>query len=433
MTQLPGKLDQRRSFLRVGSLSMMGLNLPSLLASEATNRRSDLDHKPARNVIMIWLAGGPATIDMWDLKPHASSEVRGQFKPIATSADDIQISEHLPKTAKQMCECTLVRSVAHTIAEHGQGTEFVITGNPISPALKYPAIGAVVSSQTSKQGDGVPSYIDLSGLDIGKAGYLGTTHNPFVVEGYADARQRPGRDPFALADGVKIEDLKRKSALLGKIENEFRRFDADRDVAAMSRYQQQAVDILSNGRIREALDISREKQASLVRYGRGLGRSAIAARRLIENGARFVTIGLGGWDTHVNNFGSLRNDLLPQLDAALSSLIEDLKVRGLLDETIVYCVGEFNRTPVINGQGGRDHWARSMSVLVAGGGLHRGFAYGSTDATGSEPNSNPCSPADINATILNQLGVPPETRLVTRSGRPMKAFRDGRVLSQLIA
>ncbi len=200
----------------------------------------------------------------------------------------------------------------------------------------------------------------------------------------------------------------------------------------MRKFQQQAAGILSSGRTRQALDTSLENRKLRDQYGPGLGQSALAARRLIEAGTRFVTIGMGGWDTHSDNFGQLRGRLLPQLDAALSTLLKDLKSRGLLDETIVYCVGEFNRTPVINSQGGRDHWARSMSVLVAGGGFQRGFVYGSTDNTGLEPDRHACSPADVNATILNQLGIAPDTLLATKSGRPMRVFRDGKVLSELV-
>ncbi len=424
---------QRRDFLRVGVLSSLGVGLPSLLANEVMRDQSVA--APAKNVILIWLNGGPSTIDMWDLKPHAPATIRGQFQPIDTSADNIQICEHLPNTAKQMHSCVLVRSAQHTIAEHQQGTEFVIPGNPISPSLKYPAMGAVVSKQKHQPGQGVPSYIDLSGFEIGNAGYLGASHDPFVVDGISPQprmRQSKASDQFALSGGMSIEDLQRKNVLLQQLEQGFTQFEVDRNVAAMSEFQQQAVDILCNGKTREALDVNRESEKTLARYGFGLGRSALAARRLIESGARFVTIGTGGWDTHANNFGQLRTTLLPQLDQALAALIQDLKDRGLLDETIVYCVGEFNRTPSINGQGGRDHWARSMSVLLAGGGLKRGYAYGSTDRTGSEPEENPCSPADINATILNQLGIAPDSTLMTRSGRPTQVMRGARVLQDLI-
>ncbi len=422
----------RRDFLHAGLLSLMGVGLPDLLASEAAAGRARRDRQSARNVIMIWLAGGPSTIDMWDLKPRAAQRIRGEFKPISTSADNIQICEHLPQFAQQIHLCTLVRSVSHTIAEHGQGTEFVMTGNPINPALKYPSIGSVVSNQTTTQRD-VPTYMELTGLEIGKAGYLGASYDPFVVEESAEQPQKSARDQFALASGFTVADLQRRAALLQRLEHGFGRFDDSSRAAEMSRFQRQAVDILSNGRTREALDISRESRKRREQYGPGLGRRALAARRLIEAAHRFVTIAAQGWDTHRNNFAQLRNNLLPQLDASLTALIQDLNSRGLLDETIVYCVGEFNRTPIINAQGGRDHWARAMSVIVAGGGLKRGFVYGSTDKSGFEPDVDPCSPTDVSATILNELGIAPDTVLVTKSGRPVPVFRDGRVLTDLLA
>jgi hypothetical protein len=433
----------RRDFLHVGALSLMGLSLPQLLATDAQANELDAwqttqHRKPARNIIMIWLAGGPSTIDMWDLKPDAPAKVRGEFRPIKTSADHIQICEHLPKIAKQMNQCSLVRSLTHTVAEHGQGTEYVMTGNPISPAVKYPSIGSVVAKKLPGA-QGVPAYIDMSGFDYGKAGYLGSSYNPFVVDGFQTRRRNAvrassTRNQFELPNGFTVEDLNRKNELLKKLEQGFRRFDETPRAAEMTKFQQQAIDILSSGKTRKALDISQEEKKIRDRYGsRALGRSALAARRLIQAGVRFVSIGISGWDTHSNNFGSLRNTLLPQLDTALSALIDDLQSCGILDETIVYCVGEFNRTPNINTQGGRDHWARSMSALIAGGGFKKGFAYGSTDQNGFEPDSNACSPADVSATILNQCGIRPDSTLVTNSGRPVQVFRDAEIIKGLVS
>ena len=385
---------------------------------------------------MVWLGGGPSTIDMWDLKPNARKEIRGEFRPIDTAADGIQICEHLPLVAKQMEQCSLIRSVSHTIAEHGQGTEYVTTGNPIGPALSYPSIGSIVSSQHSAT-KGVPTYMDLAALDLGKAGFLGSTHNPFVVSSFGESNgRRPGRglsSPFELPEGLTVEDLNRRSQLLQKMEAGFRQFDQTARAQEMTQFQQQAVDILSTGKTREALDLSKESAATRRRYGFGrFADSALAARRLIQAGVRFVTIGLTGWDTHADNFNQLRQQLLPRLDSSLSALLEDLQETGLLDETIVYCVGEFNRTPMINALGGRDHWARSMSVLVAGGGFKKGFVFGATDENGMEPADRPCSPTDVNATILNQVGIAPETILKTNSGRPVQAFRGATLLTDLV-
>jgi len=429
---------RRRDFLHVGAIPLMGLNLPALLASEAAKAAAS-NRKTAKNIILVWLNGGPSTIDMWDLKPNAKASIRGEFQPVSTSANGIDICEHLPLMAKQMDHCALIRSVTHTIAEHTQGTEYVITGNPISAALKYPSIGSIVASQAaSESGRQIPVYIDLSGFNLGDAGYLEPSHNPFIVDRFQDENvvktKGKSTDQFALPDGFTVNDLTRRRELLAGLEQGFRRFEKTARADEMLVFQTQAIDILTAGKTRDALDVFKEKQTVIERYGgSSFGLSALAARRLVQAGVRFVTIGMNGWDTHNQNFSQLRTDLLPRLDRGLSTLIEDLDAEGILDETIVYCVGEFSRTPSINGQGGRDHWSRAMSVLVAGGGFKSGFAHGSTDDVGAEPESGRCSPADVNATILNQTGIRPQTILITNSGRPMPLFREARILSELAA
>ena len=424
---MQNRLLRRRHFLRVGAIPLLGLGLAKLLASESDSS----DRTSAKNIILVWLGGGPSTIDMWDLKPDAKAEIRGEFQPISTAAEGVQICEHLPQMAKQMDHCVLIRSVSHTIAEHGQGTEYMLTGNPISPALKYPSIGSIVSSQTDSRRE-VPAYIDLTASDFGQAGYLGSSHNPFVVDRFLARRPEKSRGEFSLADGFTVNDLTRRRELLSKVERGFRRFEKTARADEMSSFQQQALDILTAGKTRDALDVSQEGSEMIQRYGGSpLGLSSLAARRLVQAGVRFVTVGMNGWDTHSQNFGQLRNNLLPQFDRALAALIEDLDAQGLLKETVVYCAGEFNRTPEINDQGGRDHWARAMSVLVAGGGFKSGFVYGSTDKGGFEPETGACSPADVNATVLNQVGIKPETKLTTRSGRPIPMFRDASILEEL--
>jgi hypothetical protein len=420
---------RRRHFLQVGTIPLMGLGLSQLLASESSNSTES----PAKNIILIWLSGGPSTIDMWDLKPEAKDEIRGEFKPVSTAADGIQICEHLPQMAKQMDHCALIRSVAHTIAEHGQGTEYMLTGNPITPALKYPSIGSIVSSQTDAgSGRDVPAYVDLTAGNIRQAGYLGSSHDPFVVDRFLDRRSDKSKGQFDLPDGFTVTDLTRRRELLSKVERGFRRFDNTTRAEEMSSFQQLSLDILTAGKTRDALDVRKESSEVIQQYGGSpLGLSALAARRLVQAGVRFVTVGMNGWDTHSQNFTQLRNNLLPQFDRALAALIEDLHEKGLLNETVVYCAGEFNRTPDINGQGGRDHWARAMSVLVAGGGFKSGFVYGSTDKGGFEPVTGACSPADVNATLLNQVGIKPETKLTTQSGRPMPLFREASILQEL--
>ena len=424
----------RRDVLRIGAIPLLGVSLPKLLAA-ADTRDHHAVRPPAKNIILVWLDGGPSTIDMWDLKPDAKSTIRGEFSEIPTTADGISIGEHLPRMARQMHHCTLVRSLTHTVSEHTQGAEHVLTGNPIRPALKYPSIGAIVASQSSSDASqSVPAYMDLTTTGLGGAGYLGASHDPFVVDRFADLRRTRSADQFTLPDGLTIADLDRRRTVLNSIEEGFRRFDGTNRADEMSAFQQQALNILAAGKTRAALNIFEEERKVVEQYGQtSLGQSALAARRLVQAGVRFVTIGMGGWDTHAGNFTQLRSNLLPTLDRALAALIEDLDTVGLLEETIVYCAGEFNRTPIINAQGGRDHWARSMSVLIAGGGFKPGFVYGTTDKDGAAPDSFACAPADVNATILNRIGIPRDMKLISPDGRPMAMFHESAVLDKLYA
>jgi hypothetical protein len=420
----------RRDFLKLGTAGLLGLTLPDLLRLEArAGRRSG----KATNVIMVWLAGGPATIDMWDLKPEAPETIRGQFKPIDTAAPGVRICEYLPKLAKIMDRCTLVRSLHHTIAEHNLGTLYVTTGNRPSPTMAYPSLGSV-AARLLPAPTGVPPYVLFrSAGGNGGAGYLGPAYNPFEVQGNPE-RGELRVQGIALPEGFSLDDLEKRRKLSERFDAAFRALDREDMPASLSTFHQQALDILRSDKTRKAFDLSQEPGAVRDEYVRSpFGQGALIARRLIEAGVRFVTLGLGGWDTHGNNFGALRFQLLPQLDRTLTALITDLDRRGLLDRTIVYCAGEFGRTPRINGTAGRDHWARSMAVLLAGGGLRKGYAHGTTDHQGMAPATEPCSPDDVSATIFQRLGLDPQHEVMTSSGRPMAIFREGKVIESLLA
>jgi hypothetical protein len=423
----------RRDFLKVGSAGLLGLTLADVLRQEArpapAARRTKAD-----SAILVWLGGGPATIDMWDLKPDAPENVRGEFRPIRTRADGVSICEHLPKTAEVMDRCALVRSLSHSITAHGPGAVYVATGHAPSPALDYPSLGSL-AARVLPASSGVPPYILFTearaGGFPGGAGFLGPSFGPFEVGG--EGRGRPRIDGIALPDGFTVEQLEDRRTLRDRFDARFRALDEEDVPASLDRFQQQALDILRSDRTRRAFDLDREQDGVRERYGRApFGQNVLAARRLVEAGARFVTVGLGGWDTHSGNFAALRTRLLPPLDAALSALVADLDERGLLGRTVVYCAGEFGRTPRVNGAAGRDHWARSMAVLLAGGGLRRGVVHGGTDGHGEAPASDPCSPADVAATIFAALGIPPEHEVRTSSGRPLPVFREGRVLEALV-
>jgi hypothetical protein len=429
------ELFYRRDFLTVGAAGLLGLTLPGLLRQEA--RASSRGRRArARGVILLWLGGGPATIDMWDLKPDAPEYVRGEFRAVSTRAPGVRICEHLPRLAQVMGRCTLVRSLHHNIPAHGPGTVYMATGHPPAAALEYPSLGSLAARLLSPA-QGVPPYVLFSGARsggfAGGAGYLGTGYNPFEVE--TGPRQgRPRLDGISLPDGFTLGQLEGRDRLRARFDARFRALDEADVPASLDRFQQQALDILRSDRTRQAFDLERESASVRESYGQTpLGQGLLTARRLIEAGARFVTVGLGGWDTHGNNFGTLRNQLLPQVDRALAALVGDLATRRLLDSTVVYCAGEFGRTPRVNAGAGRDHWARAMAVFLAGGGFRGGCAHGSTDRLGFDPDRDPCGPADLSATIFHALGIEPTHEIPTASGRRMQVFREGRVIESLLA
>jgi hypothetical protein len=432
----------RRDFLRIGAAGLFGLSLPQLLRLEAQATPARANGRKANAVILVWLAGGPATIDMWDLKPEAPEGIRGEFKSIATNADGIRIGEHLPRMAEVADKYTIVRSLAHSIPAHGPGTVYMTTGNKPTPALQYPALGSLTTKLLPAEA-GVPPYVtfnDLRGGTAGQAGYLGTAYNPFVVEGAA--APKGGKGPggmrvrgITLPTGFTLEELENRERLLQGFDNAFRQADQAADlVDGLDAFHKQALEILRSDKTKKAFDLAQESQALRERYGLdAFGQGALAARRLVQAGVRFVTLSLGGWDTHNKNFEALSKRLLPRLDQTLSALIQDLSDQGMLGQTIVYCAGEFGRTPKVNRNAGRDHWARSLAVVLAGGGFKGGFAYGSTDCQGMAPATDACTPDDVSATLFHCLGLDPHQELMTPTGRPVQLFREGQVLPKLLA
>jgi len=285
---------------------------------------------------------------------------------------------------------------------------------------------------------GIPPYVsfsDLRGDRGGVAGYLGTAYNPFIVEnggGRGNAFRVRG---IQLPGGFTLDELEKRDKLFRRFDATFRSLEKSADlVEGLDTFHQQALEILRSDKTKKAFALEQEPPAVRERYGpTPFGQGALAARRLVEAGVRFVTISLGGWDTHRQNFDVLAKRLLPTLDQTLSALVEDLDARGLLETTIVYCAGEFGRTPKINKTAGRDHWARSMAVVLAGGGIQRGYVHGSTDAQGMAPATEPCTPDDVSATIFHCLGIDPHMELMTSTGRPIQLFREGRVIDKLLA
>jgi hypothetical protein len=433
-TLIGGKRMHRRGFLTAGAAGMLGLSLADWFWMEAAGDTAGA-HTPATGVIQIWLSGGPATIDMWDLKPEAPEEIRGEFRPIPTAAPGVLITQHMPGLASVMNHCALVRSLGHTITAHGPGATYMATGNRPSAAMEYPSLGSLASRVLSSR-EGVPPYVTFAALRDGVAtaggGYLGPAHGPFEVEG-SPAVGTFQAHGVSLPNGFSSADLESREALRRRFDRGLRALESTDALAGLDRFHRQALEVLYSDRVRAALDLGREPETVRDDYGRTpLGQGALAARRLIEVGARFVTLGVGGWDTHGDNFRVLRDRLLPPLDKALAALIRDLRCRGLLDETIVVCAGEFGRTPRVNGTAGRDHWPRAMAVLLAGGGIPGGSVYGTTDARGMAPSQDACSPDDLAATIFRRLGFGPRHEVRSASGRPIAIFREGRCLEPLV-
>ena len=440
----------RRNFLQIGSAGMLGLSLPTILASEARAaakaKETAVGGKApkAKSVILVWLSGGPATIDMWDNKPDAPEGIRGEFKSIDTKAKGVQFAETLPKMAGVADKISVVRSLYHTIPSHGPATVFMTTGNKPTSAIQYPAMGSVASKMLKTE-LGIPpfvSFIDLRNGAAGGAGYLGTGYNPFTVESNGGGKGADKGDKTAafrlrgitLPNGVSLDDLNKKDQLLKSFDDGFRKLDQQSDlVDGLDTFHKQAIEILRSDKTKKAFSLNEESAAIRESYGTGpIGPAALAARRLVQAGVRFVTLGFGGFDTHSKTFEAHKTKLMPSLDGALAALIADLDQQGMLDSTIVMCAGEFGRTPKINKNAGRDHWARSMAAVLAGGGIKRGYAHGTTDASGMAPNLDPCTPDDLGATIFGQLGIKSDTEIQSPTGRPIQLFREGKAIEKLI-
>jgi hypothetical protein len=432
----------RRDFLSVGSAGILGLTLPGILAAEAraaASKDDSLSKKKAQSVILVWLAGGPATIDMWDNKPEAPEGIRGQFQSIATRAPGIQFAETLPKMARIADKISVVRSLYHTIPSHGPASVFMTTGNKPTAALQYPSQGSIAAKLLQTE-VGVPPYVtfgDIRNGTTGLAGYLGTGYNPFVIEGNGGGKG--GAASFRVRgislDGkFTLDELEKRDRLLRKFDNGFQSVDKNSDlVDGLDTFHRQALEILRSNKTKKAFDLAAEKPATREAYGATpIGQGCLAARRLVEAGVRYATVSLGGWDTHSQTFQAHKTKLMPPLDQTLSALIADLDDRGLLESTIVMCAGEFGRTPKVNKNTGRDHWARSMACVLAGGGLKRGYVHGATDASGMAPAIDPLTPDDVACTIFQQLGIDPHMELQTPTGRPVQLFREGKVIEKLI-
>jgi hypothetical protein len=422
---------RRRDFLRVGALGGLGLGLADLLRLEAASAPA----ARGKNAIFIFLTGGQSHLDSWDPKPDGG-EAAGEFKPIQTTLPELQVCEHMPRLAEQARRYTVIRSVTHNQGAHGPGQRLLQTGNRSIPSLEYPDYGSVIARERVSP-KGVPSYVLFpsggSNSATYSAGYLGVTYGPFTALGDPNAADYSVR-ALAAPGGFTLERLQARRNLLGKVDTAFRGADlANQELDGMDSAYQQAFDILQSPGVRQAFAIGSEPAAVRERYGRTVfGQSCLLARRLVEAGTRCVAIYSGGWDTHQFNFRDLKQTLLPPWDAGLAALLEDLDRRGLLDSTVVWCTGEFGRTPKINNlSAGRDHWPRAMSMLFAGAGIRGGQIIGKTDATASEPTEAALSAEDASASFYHALGIDHLLEYHTPDGRPVYLVRDGKPIRAL--
>lgn len=403
-----------------GASALVGSSLA--LGNSMRVHAADLK-KRNKSAILLWMGGGPATIDLWDLKPGAATG--GPFQPINTTGD-MQICEHLPQVAKQMHNLSIVRSMSTREADHGRGRYYMHTGFVPNPNIEHPSYGSVVAHElmSGRNDLEIPPFISVGGASEGP-GFLGMAWAPFSVSSTGRIDNLDMRlDDSRLAQRMRTLQL---------IESGF--IKQNRGPAAVDHMKvlQKTFDLMTSQQM-AAFKVEQEPTNIKERYGdSSFGRGCLMARRLVEVGVPFVEVDLGGWDNHQNIHTTLQNDRLPVLDQAMSALVEDLSQRELLDDTAIIWMGEFGRTPTINGNGGRDHWARSWSVVAGGGGLKGGLAIGATDDEGRRVVTEPYSAEDLMATVCKGLGINLETTYQSKSGRPMKIANGGKVIEDLIA
>ena len=421
----------RRNFLKIGALGLGGLSLPQLLQAEA---QSGIRHSH-KAVIMIFLPGGPSHQDMFDLKMDAPSEIRGEFRPISTKVPGIQICEHLPKIAARMDKMAVIRSIVGATGDHYAVQCLTGRSHANPPPGGWPCLGSVLSKMQGPVNRIIPPFIGLSPkmghtpwADAGVPGFLGVPHAPFKPSG-------AGKDDLVL-NGVTLDRLADRRALLASFDNFRRDVDASGLMSGLDSFNEQAFGMLTSSRLLEALDIEKEDKRVRDSYGKGdpknrddggpkLMEHFLTARRLVEAGARCVTLAFSRWDHHGDNFGALRQDL-PLLDQGVSALLDDIYARGMDKDVSVVVWGEFGRTPTINKEGGRDHWPRVSCGLVFGGGMKGGQVIGATDRLGGEATERPVAFGEVFATLYHNLGI--DVNKVTvpdLSGRPQFLVENG--------
>jgi hypothetical protein len=430
-----GNSLSRRSFLTVGALGSLGLTLGDFFRmqrAQADLKNYDFIPAKAQSVIHVFLPGGMAHQESFDPKPYSPIEYRGEMGSIKTKTGEV-VSETIPKLASISDKISIIRSLTHGEAAHERGTHNMFTGYKPSPALIFPSFGSIVSHQYGPRNN-LPPYVCVPNQpnEFAGSGYLSSSFAPFSL----------GADPAA--GGFKVRDLNlpgdvdeprfaRRRSALEAVNYHFAQRDKSDAVGAMNTFYERAYSLISSPKAREAFDIEKEDAKLRDAYGRNeAGQRLLMARRLVEAGVRMVTLTFGGWDMHNSITPGMRNQM-PPLDNALTTLINDLEQRGLLSSTLVMVSSEFGRTPKINGTAGRDHWPKVFSVMLAGGGVKGGTIYGSSDATASEPESDPVNPADLATTMYYLMGIIADKEIMAPGDRPIEIVDGGNLLKDLIA
>ena len=433
----PRSTISRRSFLQGGAVAIGGMALANLLRHEALAAVAGTSAAEKRSVILLFQAGGPSHLETWDLKPNAPVEYRGEFKGISTSIPGYQVGEYMPHLAKLCHKLTILRSVYHDSTEHSQGVHTVLTGyrpTKNAPGNEFPSVGSIVAKELGPRANGMPPYIaTMQAMDSSNAAYLGVEYNPFQTFGYPQSSGFKVRN-MVLPSGVDPSRLARRQSMLERFDDFRREADVAGALAGMDKFSRRALELVSSPQIREAFDLNKEPQALRERYGAesSSAQSMLLARRLVEGGARFVTVRVDGqWDSHKDNFTEHRRHL-PPWDQSLAALIEDLDSRGMLDTTLLVIGGEFGRTPKINKDAGRDHWPMVYTTVLAGGGLKQGVVLGESDALGEAPRVRPMSVQDVLATVYHQLGIDTHKTFFNEAHRPIEILNYGQPIQEIL-
>jgi hypothetical protein len=437
----------RREALQVGYSGLLGIGLSTLSARQVQGKPDLPPGGKPKSMIIVFLTGAPSHLDMFDLKPDAPPEIRGEFKPIATSVPGTFISEHLPRLAARADKYTLVRSLSHRENNHLVATHHLLTGNPQPGAFfdkvasrdDWPCYSSALGYLRPRR-DGLPAGVNLPTFLMEgpltwpgqHAGFLGPRHDPWQLTRDPNANDFCV-DNLRLDPGIAVNRLGDRRTLLGELDRQRDAFGRLADSRRLSDQQERAFTLLTSGQVTHAFEMEREPAAVRDRYGRhAFGQSLLLARRLVQAGVPIVQANMGrvqNWDTHGDNFGRLKKQLLPPLDQGVAALLDDLQTMGLLDDTLVMLLGEFGRTPKIAGTG-RDHWASCFTGLFAGAGVHGGQVIGKSDKIGGYPITTPYTPDDVGATVYHVLGVDPESEVRDRQGRPVQLNR-GHVIQGL--